>query len=180
MFQIKRIDKDDFPDGKKIIYQYTSDKYYDVSHKETENGWMIDFTLKHFDTPFHKYLKGEIFEDYLENIECYIAELNREEVGIVSISHEKWNNVLRINDIYISPLEQNNGIGSKFMTLVKKRAAEMDVRAIFLETQTSNYPAIQFYKKHGFSLIGCNLFSYSNNDIDKKEVRVEMGLVIEK
>lgn len=180
MLQIKRIVKEDYPNGKKIIYEYTSDKHYDVSYKEGENGWTIDFTLKYFDTPFHKYLEGNIFEDYLENIECYIAELYGEEVGVVSISHEKWNNVLRINDIHIQQSEQNKGIGSQLMALVKKRANKIGVRAIVLETQTSNYSAIQFYRKHGFNLIGCELFSYSNNDIEKREVRIEMGLVLEK
>jgi ribosomal protein S18 acetylase RimI-like enzyme len=177
MLKIKRIVKEDYPNGKKIIYEYTSDKYYDVLYKEGENGWTIDLTIKYFDQPFHKYLEGNIFEDYLEDIECYIAELNGEEVGVVSFSHEKWNNVLRIIDIHIHQSEQNKGIGSKLMALVIERAAQIGVRAIVLETQTSNYPAIQFYKKHGFNFMGCNLLSYSNNDVEKKEVRIEMGIV---
>ncbi|MFE3573888.1 GNAT family N-acetyltransferase [Lysinibacillus sp. NPDC059133] len=124
-------------------------------------------------------MEGEIFEDHREDIECYIAEFNGEEAGIVSFSHEKWHNVLRINDIHIDQSRQHKGIGSKLMALVKKRAAEIGVRAIVLETQTSNLPAIQFYRKHGFHLIGCDLISYSNKDIEKREVRVEMGLVLE-
>lgn len=179
LLNIKRIFKEDYPNGKKIIYEYTSDKYYDVLYKEDENGWTIDLSIKYFDPPFHKYLEGNLFEDYIEGIECYIAELNGEEVGVVSFSHEKWNNVLRINDIHTYQSAQNKGIGSEFMALLKERAAKIGVRAIVLETQTSNYPVIQFYKKHGFNLIGCNLFSYSNNDVEKKEVRIEMGLVLE-
>jgi len=179
LIQIKRIYKEDFPQGKKIIYQYSSNNYFDVSFKERENGWAIDFMLKHLDTPFHKYLEGEIFEDHIEDIECYIVEFNGEEAGIVSFNHEKWHHVLRINDIHIDQAYQQQGIGSKFMALVKKRAAEIGVRAIVLETQTSNYPAIQFYRKHGFHLIGCDLISYSNKDIEKREVRIEMGLVLQ-
>jgi ribosomal protein S18 acetylase RimI-like enzyme len=180
MLQIKKIERENYPNGKKIIYEYTSDKYYDVLLREQEKGWMFDFTLKYFDTPFHKYFEGNLFETYLENIECYIAELNGEELGVVSLSHEKWNNVLRINDIHVHQSQQNKGIGSKLMTLVKTRANKIGVRAIVLETQTSNYPAIQFYKKHGFNLIGCDLISYSNNDVEKKEVRIEMGFSLKK
>jgi len=167
LIQIKRIYKENFPQGKKIIYQYSSNNYYDVSFKERENGWAVDFTLKHLDMPFHKYLEG------------YIVEFNGEEAGIVSFNHEKWHHVLRINDIHIDQAYQQQGIGSKLMALVKKRAAEIGVRAIVLETQTSNFPAIQFYRKHGFHLIGCDLISYSNKDIEKREVRIEMGLVLE-
>lgn len=83
-----------------------------------------------------------------------------------------------INDIHIHQTEQNKGIGSKLLAIVKKQATKIGVRAIVLETQTSNYPAIQFYKKHGFNLMGRELFSYSNNDVEKKEVRIEMGLVL--
>jgi len=179
MLHIKRIYKEDYPDGKKIIYQYHSDKFYDVSYQVQENGWIMDFTLKHYDIPFHKHLEGEIFADYIEEIECYVAEIYGEEVGIVSCSHEKWNNVLRINDIHVNPQYLHKGIGSQLMSLVKTRAEELGARAIVLETQTSNYPAIQFYKRHGFQLIGCDLLSYSNTDMENREVRIEMGLVLE-
>lgn len=176
--QIRKITKEDYPNGKKVIYEYTSDKYYDLRLTEHENGWGIDLSLQNFDTPFHKYLEGEIFEEYLENIECYIAQIDEKEVGIVSFNHERWNNVVRINDLHINPSEQHKGIGSQLMSFVKKRARQLNARAIVLETQTSNYQAIQFYQKHGFHLIGLDAISYSNHDIENKEVRIEMGLFI--
>jgi ribosomal protein S18 acetylase RimI-like enzyme len=177
MIEIKKVAKEDYPNGKKVTYSYTSDKYYDVLYHEDENGWKIHFSINHFETPFHKHREGKLFEDDLENLECYIAELNGEEVGIVSISHEKWNNVLRINEIHIQQSLQLKGIGGQLMNMVKERGAKLGVRAIVLETQTSNFPAIQFYKKHGFNFIGCNLFGYSNDDVEQKEVRIEMGFI---
>ncbi|OZM56104.1 hypothetical protein CIB95_13425 [Lottiidibacillus patelloidae] len=176
MIQFKKIDKRNYPNGKKIIYEYTSDKYYNVIFKEVENGWRIEFLLKYFDNPFHKYLEWNLFDDYHDHIECYIAKFDGEEIGVVSVSHEKWNNVLRINDIHVQQSHQKKGIGSKLITFVKTRATELGVRALVVETQTSNYPAIDFYRKHDFNLIGCDFLSYSNNDIEKKEVRIEMGL----
>ncbi len=178
MVQIRKVTRADYPNGKKVMYEYTSDKYYDVCLKENDNGWRMDLSLKDFDTPFHKYLEVEIFEDYIEEIECYVAEVGKKEVGIVSFYHEKWNNVVRIVDIHINQAEQKKGIGSRLMALVKKRACQMQARVVVLETQTSNYQAIQFYKKHGFNLIGFDTISYSNEDIRKKEVRLEMGFVI--
>ena len=32
-----------------------------------------------------------------------------------------------------------------------------------------------FYRKNGFSIIGFDLYSYSNNDPERHEVRIEMG-----
>ena len=48
-------------------------------------------------------------------------------------------------------------------------------RALVLETQSCNDPAICFYRASGFSFIGCDLLAYSNDDIDRQEVRLEMG-----
>ena len=44
-----------------------------------------------------------------------------------------------------------------------------------LETQTCNENAIAFYKRNGFSIIGFDLYSYSNDDPERHEVRIEMG-----
>ena len=38
---------------------------------------------------------------------------------------------------------------------------------IVLETQSCNKKAIDFYVKHGFSLIGLDMYAYSNEDPEK-------------
>lgn len=176
MIQLRRILKEDYPDNKTVIYEYTSAHYYEAVFEERGNGWSIDFTLKPFGEPFHKREESLIFVNYLENLECYIAELEGQEAGVINFHHEKWNNVVRIHDIQVDPSARCQGIGSVLMAWAKKRASEIEARAIVLETQTSNYPAIQFYQKHGFRLTRCDLISYSNEDVHKKEVRIEMGL----
>ena len=57
----------------------------------------------------------------------------------------------------------------------QKRARELGVRMIVLETQSSNFPAIQFYLKNGFQLIGLNVNSYSNEDIKKRKFASKWG-----
>lgn len=47
-------------------------------------------------------------------------------------------------------------------------------REIILETQSCNYKAIEFYIKNGFIINGIDLSCYSNDDIKKKEVRLEL------
>ncbi len=44
-----------------------------------------------------------------------------------------------------------------------------------LETQSCNEAAIAFYRKNGFSVIGFDLYAYSNDDPERHEVRIEMG-----
>lgn len=55
IINIRRVYKKDYPNGKKVIYQYNSDQYYDISITKKENGWRVDLVAKDFDEPFHKH-----------------------------------------------------------------------------------------------------------------------------
>lgn len=179
MINTRRVTKEDYPSGKKVIYQYSSQKYYDISITDNVKGWSIELVAKDFEEKLEKYYEGEMFDDSIPQLECYIADLIDDEVGIISFYHEKWNNVLRIWDIHVRESVRAKGIGSRLIEIAKKRAKEIGVRAIVLETQTSNYTAINFYIKHGFKLTGFDLLSYSNDDLAKNEVRIEMGCILE-
>ena len=58
-------------------------------------------------------------------------------------------------------------------SLEEARAA--GARSLVLETQSCNDPAIRFYRKHGFALIGFDLTAYSETDVEKQEVRLEFA-----
>ena len=64
------------------------------------------------------------------------------------------------------------------MQIILSEALKSGARMAVLETQTCNENAIAFYKKHGFKIIGFDLFAYSNIDPERNEVRIEMGKVI--
>lgn len=61
------------------------------------------------------------------------------------------------------------------MNRITEAAESTGARMIVLETQSCNESAIAFYRKNGFSIIGFDLYSYSNNDPERHEVRIEMG-----
>lgn len=62
-----------------------------------------------------------------------------------------------------------------FPDTILKEASALKARMVVLETQTCNENAIAFYRRYGFEIIGFDLYSYSNTDPEKNEVRVEMG-----
>jgi len=176
-----KLNPENHPNGKKALFSYSSDKYYELVISENaskENGWHIELNLRNFESVFSKSMEVEIFEPYKENLECYIAEQNGTEAGIISFGLQKWNNVLRIWDLYVSGEQKRKGVGTKLLNLAKKRASEINARAIVLETQTSNFPAIQFYRKNGFELNGFDKICYSNNDINTKDLRLEMSFLL--
>jgi ribosomal protein S18 acetylase RimI-like enzyme len=45
-----------------------------------------------------------------------------------------------------------------------------DLRGIFVETQVQNYPAICFYRHHGFEIAGFNDHLYSTSDLEVGDV----------
>ena len=61
---------------------------------------------------------------------------------------------------------------NKAVEVARKKGARM----VVLETQSWNVQAIEFYTKYGFELIGLDTHAYSNQDVEKKDVRLEFGL----
>lgn len=125
-----------------------------------------------------KEFESILLEEWLEKPVLFGAEYDGKIVGFIELSHETRNNRLRVSNIYIDENYRKMGIGSELMKHAINFAKERKIRALVLETQSCNYPAISFYMKCGFSIIGFDLICYSNRDIEKKEVRIEMGYTI--
>lgn len=180
--RIKRIFKKDFPNNKTELFSYTSKYYYDLSiiKKENNNGWLIDITKTSFDKSFTKSTEGNVFESYKEKAEYYILLSDEErEVGWMAIAPQSWNNTARIWDISVVKDSQRKGFGQLLLKFAEERSKEWNSRALILECQSSNYPAIQFYLKNGFKLIGFDLLAYTNEDIEHHEIRLEMGKILD-
>ncbi len=60
---------------------------------------------------------------------------------------------------------RNNGIGTGLMTIFEQEAIKVKVSKVRLEVRTDNQGAIDFYKKHGYS-ISSLLPSYYNDGSD--------------
>ncbi|MGB1288785.1 MAG: GNAT family N-acetyltransferase [Aggregatilineales bacterium] len=70
-----------------------------------------------------------------------------------------------IKDIVVSADHRRYGIGSRLLNIARRWAAEQQLERILIETQTKNYPGIQFCQKNGFTFCGFNDEYYPNHDI---------------
>jgi ribosomal protein S18 acetylase RimI-like enzyme len=95
-------------------------------------------------------------------------------LGLVTWSHSRWNDTLWLADIRVRPERRRSGAGSHLVRRVQAEAAAVSTRGIRLETQITNYPAIKFYRKHGFIPAGVDDHLYSNRDLEKQEVALFM------
>lgn len=101
--------------------------------------------------------------------------VNEELVAAIETSHESWSNRLRISELWVNEKYRKQGIGRALVEMAKEQARREHCRAIILETQSCNVNAIDFYLHEGFSLIGMDTCCYKNDDLQRKEVRLDFG-----
>ena len=96
-------------------------------------------------------------------------------IAAIEICPETWSNRLMITELWVKNLYRKQGIGTALLNFVKKQALKKNYRAIILETQSCNTTAIEFYLKQEFVLFGFDRCCYHNDDMNRKEVRLNFG-----
>ena len=128
--------------------------------------------------PIEKQFEGGLFQDFVDEPRVFAAELEGKQLGWVELGFHKWNNRMRIWELLVKKRFRRKGIGTLLVNYAVKLSKKRGVRMLIVETQSCNVPAINFYLKNGFELVGFDTAAYSNEDIARKEVRLEFGLKI--
>lgn len=169
--EIRPLDKNDYA-GNKFTARYTTSGYYDI--RVCEKGFEIE--RMRFAKPIDKSFDDVFFAEWLENPVAFGAFEGEKMLGFVEGSIEAWNNRFRISNICVfDNAKRGGGIGTTLLEIIQDVAKSNKARMIVLETQTCNERAIAFYKKSGFDIIGFDMYSYSNTDPERHEIRIEMG-----
>lgn len=166
--------------GTIIPIKYTTDKYYDVSVNKTDKGFAVEIEKKDFTepmthTPEEYNFPDKLYEDHQENAFAWGVLDSGELAAAIETDQELWSNRLRITELWVSERYQKQGVGHALIEIAKEQARRERRRAVILETQSCNVNAIDFYLHEGFSLIGMDTCCYRNNDMQRKEVRLEFG-----
>lgn len=167
-----------------IPMRYTTEEYYDVKMQRYEDGFRVDLIKTKSEEPISHYPEEYDFPDklYQEHWKKAFAwgiteevDGKQELVACIETCPEDWSNRLMVTELWVHEKLRRKGIGHALMEIAKQQANLEHRRALILETQSCNVPAIRFYLKEGFSLIGFDSCCYSNRDIEKKEVRLDLG-----
>ncbi|MCI7792205.1 MAG: GNAT family N-acetyltransferase [Lachnospiraceae bacterium] len=183
-YEIKHLEKDLWKDHM-IPLNYASEFYYDVEMKQKEDSFQIELNKKRLDVPCeHKVedydFPDKLYQDWCDKACAWGIEENGTLLAVIETAEENWNNRLRITELWVDEKLRGKGIGHDLIEIAKDQARLERKRAVVLETQSNNANAIGFYMHEGFSLIGFDTISYSNQDVEKKEVRLELGYVMER
>ena len=159
-------------EGFRFEAEYVTDRFYDV--ELLDNGFRLKLTEC---PPMKKVFSDSLFADWLEAPVAYGAFEGDKLLGFVEGSVETWHNVFRISNVFVYPGARRQGVGDMLMKhIIGKTRAAGNCRAMVLETQTCNFAAISMYKKHGFRLCRIDIGEYTNNDVENREVRIDLML----
>ncbi len=159
-----------------------SDSYYDVEIAPMDNeGCTIRLVRKKAEkeiihTPEEYDFPDSLYQDHWEKAQAYgIVGDNGELLACIEVCPEEWSNRLMVTELWVDDSLRKQGIGKMLMDKAKEIAKLQNRRAIILETQSCNTNAIGFYLYQGFELIGFDKCCYTNKDIERREVRINLG-----
>jgi ribosomal protein S18 acetylase RimI-like enzyme len=160
--------------GYELEYKYITKFYYDVVIKK-KKAITITLKKKKLRKKMEKKFVDKLFEDYIEAPDVFGIFDKKKLIAVIECSLESWNNRYRIYNLLVDPRYRKMGYGTALFKHAEEVATKKNARAIVLETQSCNDPAINFYMKQGLHFIGLDTMCYTNKDIDQKEVRLEFG-----
>lgn len=133
------------------------------------DGLSVDICEQKLDVPLHKTYPLDDAE--IEKADFSIAfEHDEGIVGFATAKYEDWNRRVNITGIYVRPEHRGRGIGKALLDAVHGYAQTTPARCLWLETQNVNYPAIRFYRKHGFTFCGFDTTLYDPEKMETPEV----------
>lgn len=178
-FEIIHLPKEQYKDHL-IPITYTTGEYYDVAVQPEAAGFTVTIRKESFlnpvtHTPEEYDYPDKLYADYLQK-PCAWGILDQGRlIAAIETDPEEWSGRLRITELWVDSDYQRQGIGHALMEVAREQARFERRRALILETQSCNVNAIGFYLHEGFTLIGMDTCCYTNNDPQRKEVRLELG-----
>lgn len=161
-------------EGYTVEFAYESDIYYDVRIRDTHQGFAVDFVRMPFPATKQKHSTDHLYGKQWMLPEAYGIFEGETPIAILEVATEQWNSRLRVTNLWVAEAHRRQGMGAALLEKAKRLMSARGHRCIALEVQSCNAGAIAFYIQQGFMLAGFDAFAYSNEDVEKKEVRIEM------
>ena len=168
--------------GTRIPLTVRSDSCYDVEISPLDrDGCTISLIRKPageeiVHVPEEYNFPDSLYQDHWEKAEAFgIVGDGGELRACIEVCPEEWSNRMLVTELWVAEELRGRGVGSRLMDRAKEEALRQHRRALILETQSCNTGAIAFYLRQGFELIGLDTCCYTNQDIRRREVRLNLG-----
>ncbi|MCR0570564.1 GNAT family N-acetyltransferase [[Clostridium] innocuum] len=161
--------------GKALKVRYTTSYVYEAVVNQNAACFGVMFQRTALPKPLSCGFDDIWGSEWLTKPELYGECVDGQIVGLLEICMEDWSQRLRISNLFVEPADRGRGCATRLLEHAIQVARQRDIRCVLLETQSCNDPAIQCYLRSGFVFLGCDLSVASNQDIQRKNVRIEMG-----
>lgn len=91
-----------------------------------------------------------------------VAELDGTLAGVAALEYETWNRRAVISHLYVDRSVRGQGVGQRLLQELQRHAIVLGARVLFAETQNVNVPAIRFYERNDFTLVGLDTSLYDS------------------
>lgn len=168
-----------------IASGYITDRLYRLERESLEAGVRWALREHRVPNPFEKqYDSGDInewmqsYQDAGPPDELHFLGAGRGASvdALLTWRPVAWNQSVWLLDIRVRERKRGSGLGSALVRALREIGMQQGARGISVETQISNYPAIRFYRSHGFEITGFNDHLYTNDDLMQQDVALFLFL----
>jgi ribosomal protein S18 acetylase RimI-like enzyme len=163
---------------------YRTSRKYRVDKTETRESATMSLQLVVLDRPYVK-----IFPQPPQEIKRYQQIIKQGTslgaydegrlVGLAIAELRDWNRSLWVWELGVDEKHGMVGVGTKLVEELTHLARNLKLHVVVCETQDTNVPAIEFYRKAGFELDGVDLSYYTNVDMRIGEIALFMKRKVE-
>lgn len=167
------------PRLREIRAEYVSDRYVRVVHARSE--WCeaaIQLRGEELEEPFRSQGFSIVREKDVDEIKSrmgqqalqLVVQEDGRLIAFLDAEVESWRRVLKVWNLLVDEQYRRQGIGTTLLQRATEFATTNNCRAISVEAQATNWPALCFYTKMGFEICGVDDHFYTNRDLERKEV----------
>jgi ribosomal protein S18 acetylase RimI-like enzyme len=157
-----------------LVFEYDANEAYGVAVLRDGKDFTVTLRRRALSAPVHRRFAENLFQRYLARPSAFAILADGVPAAVIQVDREFWCKRLRIADLVVSPEFRRRGYGAALLNHVLRLGRQEGFRAVYLDTQCCNVPAIDFYLSQGFALGGLDTTYYSNRDVERGEMYLEM------
>ncbi|MGZ6308442.1 MAG: GNAT family N-acetyltransferase [Ktedonobacterales bacterium] len=164
----------------RLVIGYETDEVYRITKSETATVTTFEVSLTSLPQRFVKRYgsvdsaTAQRYAAIAQAGHSFAANDGDQCVALAICEVQSWNASLMIWEFHVARSHQGQGIGRRLMETVVGHARSQHLRLVVCETQSTNVPAIRFYRALGFVLDGIDLSLYTNQDYPDGEIAIFM------
>lgn len=140
---------------------FSSDQVYTI---ETDNG-LPRLACARVNPPVTKVLPLDFSEDLTD---AFVATSEGVIRGLIATNFETWNRRLVVTHFYVDRPYRRLGIGRKLLNHALNPPNCAGAVTVWIETSNLNYPAVEAYRRLGFSICGFDETHYRGTPSDRE------------